>query len=288
MPIKKKVSKKLEQDFDDGDLDVSAADQFGDEEAVKPQRYEKPGRTSSSNRFSRPSSSSRASSRPVSSSRTSSRASSSGNSASKSEEKPVHESKGPKHGVDKRIPAELVKRVGNQKTGERITHPENLPVMKDQRVGVFVDVQNMYYSAKHLFNAKVNFKRLLENGVRGRKCIRAIAYTVKADIKEEANFFEALEKIGYEIKTKELQIFVDGSKKGDWDVGIAMDAMQLAPKLDVVVLVSGDGDFKDLVDHLRSTGCKVEVMSFRKTSSTKLIIAADTFTDLASRKYLIK
>ncbi len=157
-----------------------------------------------------------------------------------------------------------------------------------QRVGVFVDVQNMYYSAKHLYHAKVNFAKILENAVKDRQLIRAIAYVIKADIKEEANFFEALEKIGYELKTKDLQIFVDGSKKGDWDVGIAMDTMRLSSKLDVVVLVSGDGDFRDLVEHLKSFGCRVEVMAFKKTASSKLISVADSFTDLGSRKYLIK
>jgi len=146
----------------------------------------------------------------------------------------------------------------------------------------------MYYSAKHLYNAKVNFKKVLEQAVNGRQLIRAIAYGIKADIKEEGNFFEALEKIGFEVKTKDLQVFVDGSKKGDWDVGIAMDAMRLAPKLDVVVLVSGDGDFRDLVEYLKSSGCRTEIMAFKKTASSKLIGVADSFTDLASRKYLIK
>ncbi len=162
------------------------------------------------------------------------------------------------------------------------------PVIKAQRVGVFVDVQNMYYSAKHLYDSKVNFKIVLEDGVKGRQLIRAIAYGIKADIKEEINFFEALENIGFEVKTKDLQIFVDGSKKGDWDVGLAMDAMRLAPKLDVVVLISGDGDFRDLVEYLKSSGCRVEVMAFKKTTSAMLVEVADSFTDLASRKYLIK
>ncbi len=157
-----------------------------------------------------------------------------------------------------------------------------------QRVGVFVDVQNMYYSAKHLFNSKVNFKQVLEDAVNGRQLIRAIAYGIKADIKEEENFFEALEKIGFEVKTKDLQIFVDGSKKGDWDVGIAMDAMRLGPKLDVVVLVSGDGDFRDLVEYLKSSGCRVEALAFKKTASARLTSVVDHFTDLVGNKYLIK
>jgi uncharacterized LabA/DUF88 family protein len=164
----------------------------------------------------------------------------------------------------------------------------SLPVHNAQRVGVFIDVQNMYYSAKHLYNAKVNFKAVLEEGVKGRELIRAIAYGIKADIKEEGNFFEALENIGFEVRTKDLQVFVDGSKKGDWDVGIAMDAMRLAPKLDVVVLVSGDGDFRELVEYLKSSGCRVEVMAFNKTASSRLVSVADAFTDLVGRRFLIK
>ena len=161
---------------------------------------------------------------------------------------------------------------------------------KEQRVAVFVDVQNMYYSAKHLYKAKVNFREILREAVKGRKLVRAIAYVVKADIKYEENFFEALEKFGYEVKTKELQIFYGGAKKGDWDVGIAIDAIELAPKIDTVVLVSGDGDFVPLMEHLkRAMGCRVEVIAFGKSCSSKLINSVDHFTDLDSspKKFLM-
>ena len=124
-------------------------------------------------------------------------------------------------------------------------------INKEQRVGVFVDVQNLYYSAKNLYNAKVNFAQVLKEAVAGRKLVRAIAYVIKADIKEEKSFFDALEKIGYEIRSKDLQTFAGGAKKGDWDIGIAMDMIELANKLDTLILVSGDGDFVDLLQHLR-------------------------------------
>lgn len=161
---------------------------------------------------------------------------------------------------------------------------------KDQRVGVFVDVQNLYYSAKHLYGSKVSFKEILKEAVQSRSLIRAIAYVIKADVKDESNFFEALEKIGFEVKAKDLQIFYGGAKKGDWDVGIAMDAIELAPKLDTVVLISGDGDFKPLVLHLKSAlGCRVEVIAFGKSTSAMLKEVADHFVDLDenSRRYLI-
>ncbi len=152
---------------------------------------------------------------------------------------------------------------------------------KDQRVGVFVDVQNMYYSAKNIYNAKLNFREVLKEAVKLRSLIRAIAYVIKADVKDEKNFFEALEKIGYEVKAKDLQVFFGGNKKGDWDIGIAMDSIELAPKLDTIILVSGDGDFVPLLRHLKhAIGCRVEVIAFEKSSSSKLIEEADCFFDL--------
>ena len=160
---------------------------------------------------------------------------------------------------------------------------------KSQRVGVFVDVQNLYYSAKQLYGTKVNFREILKEAVKGRELIRAIAYVIKADVKDESNFFDALEKIGFEVRAKDLQVFYGGAKKGDWDVGIAMDTMRMASKMDVVVLVSGDGDFCDLLEHLQSLGCRCEVIAFGKTSSSKLIAKADMYTDMdkQKRKFLI-
>ena len=162
---------------------------------------------------------------------------------------------------------------------------------KDQRVGVFVDVQNLYYSARHLHNAKANFAEVLKRAVAGRQLIRAIAYVVKTDEFKEKSFFEALEKIGYEIRAKDLQVFIGGAKKGDWDVGIAMDAIQLAPKLDTVIIVSGDGEFIPLVQHLqKAMGCRVEAMTFGKSASSGLKESVDMFTDLDknSSSYLIR
>lgn len=165
-------------------------------------------------------------------------------------------------------------------------------VNKAQRVGVFVDVQNMYYSAKSLYQAKVDFSQILKTAVNGRSLIRAVSYVIKADVvKEEKNFFGALENIGFEVRAKDLQVFAGGHKKGDWDIGIAMDMIELAPKLDVEILISGDGDYVDLLRHLKhALGVRVEVIAFGKSSSSKLKAAADQFTDLDlnPRKYLMK
>ena len=163
-------------------------------------------------------------------------------------------------------------------------------VNKEQRVGVFVDVQNLYYSAKNLYNAKVNFANILKNVVQGRKLIRAIAYVIRTEAMKEKTFFDALEKIGFDIKAKDLQIFHGGAKKGDWDVGIAMDIIEMAPKLDVIILVSGDGDFVPLLLHAQSAGCKIEAGSFGRSASSKLKETVSVFYDLdkEKNKYLIR
>ena len=164
----------------------------------------------------------------------------------------------------------------------------DMVINKEQRVGVFVDVQNMYYSARALYNSRVNFKEILKEAVKGRKLVRAIAYAVKAGEKEEEGFHNALSAIGFEVKLKELQIFYGGNKKADWDVGLAIDAIELAPKLDVVVLVSGDGDYLPLVEHLRrALGCKVEVLAFGRSCSGKLKEATDEFYDLDKEKKFV-
>jgi uncharacterized LabA/DUF88 family protein len=155
----------------------------------------------------------------------------------------------------------------------------------NQRVAVLVDVQNLYYSAKNLYNAKVNFKKLLEIAVQGRPLTRGIAYVINADQEGETNeFFEAVNSAGFEIKEKPLQTFFGGAKKGDWDVGIAMDAVRLGPKVDSIVLVSGDGDFLPVVTYLQSAGCLVEVIAFRKTANHTLVETADAFTDMEEYK----
>jgi uncharacterized LabA/DUF88 family protein len=159
-----------------------------------------------------------------------------------------------------------------------------------QRVGVFIDTQNLYHSAKHLYSAKVDFDNVLEDAVSGRQLVRAIAYVIATESGEEQGFFDALEKMGIETRVKDLQVFSGGAKKADWDVGLAVDAIKMAPRLDAVVLVTGDGDFTTLVEYLQlNEGCQVEVISFRKSSSSDLVEISDDFTDLDedTDRYLI-
>lgn len=157
---------------------------------------------------------------------------------------------------------------------------------KSQRVVVLVDVQNMYYSAKNLYGKKLNFGALLKRVVGERHLVRAIAYVIKAEIGEkETAFFDALKDAGFDVKEKDLQTFPGGGKKGDWDVGIAMDAVRYAPKTDSIILISGDGDFVPLVEYVQHTaGCIVEVAAFGKSCSSKLKEAADQFYDIEKNK----
>jgi uncharacterized LabA/DUF88 family protein len=161
---------------------------------------------------------------------------------------------------------------------------------KEQRVGIFIDAQNLYHSAKNLYHARVNFGAIVKDALAGRVLIRALAYVITTETGEEKSFFEALEKMGIETKTKNLQVFAGGAKKADWDVGLAVDAIKMAPKLDTVIIVSGDGDFIPLVEYLKmNEGCQVEVVSFGKSSSGKLKETVDDFLDLDEnpRKYLL-
>ena len=153
-----------------------------------------------------------------------------------------------------------------------------------------IDVQNMYHSAKNLYGKKVNFAEILKAAVSERKLIRAFAYVVRTKTGEEKPFFEALSKLGLETRVRDLQEFYGGMKKADWDVGITIDAVKTASGVDVIVLVSGDGDFIQLVEYLKNQGKRAEVIAFGKSTSSRLREIADEFIDLGEtpEKFLLK
>jgi uncharacterized LabA/DUF88 family protein len=159
----------------------------------------------------------------------------------------------------------------------------------DQRVAVFIDTQNMYHSAKNIFNRKVSFSNLVEAAVGPRILVRAIAYVAKSKDNAEAAFFDALQQQGIELKIKDVQEFSSGAKKADWDVGMAVDAIAISPKVDVVVLVTGDGDFVPLVEYLKGHGVICEVAAFKESTNATLRTVADSFLDLSGEpdRYLI-
>ncbi len=159
-----------------------------------------------------------------------------------------------------------------------------------QKVGVLIDVQNLYHSARNLYGARVNFREILKLAVSQRNLIRAFAYVVRTKTGEEKPFFDALVKLGIETRVKDLQEFYDGLKKADWDVGLAVDAIRISSGIDTIVIVSGDGDFIPLVEYLKNQGKRVEVMAFSRSASAHLKEIADEFLDLSQspEKYLIK
>lgn len=173
----------------------------------------------------------------------------------------------------------------------------------DQRVGIFIDAQNLYHSSKNLYGARINYKELIKHLVGERKLIRALAYVVKAEplvtaqqqaqieagtmtarektTKSEGSFFDALKQSGVELRMKDIQIFPGGAKKADWDVGMAVDAVRMADMLDVVILVTGDGDFIPLVEYLKwGRGREVEVCSFNRSTNGRLKESADEFISI--------
>lgn len=160
---------------------------------------------------------------------------------------------------------------------------------KDQRVAVFIDVQNLYYSAKNLLHKKVNFGAILKTAVGKRNLIRAFAYVVRTKTGEEQPFFSALEHLGLETRIRDLQEYPGGLKKADWDVGITVDAIRISQNVDTIILVSGDGDFIQLVEYLQGHGKRVECLSFGKTTSSRLIEKVDNYEDLEKdkKKYLL-
>lgn len=161
---------------------------------------------------------------------------------------------------------------------------------KGQRVVVLIDVQNLYHSAKHLYNARVDFKQVLNLGINKRTLIRSFAYVIRTKSGEEKSFFDALTSLGIETRIKDLQEYQGGFKKGDWDVGIVIDAIRLSRNVDSIVLVTGDGDFIPLVEYLQNKGIRVEVIAFKRSASSKLIEAVDEFIDLEEhpKKYLLE
>lgn len=158
----------------------------------------------------------------------------------------------------------------------RPARAEARPADEHARVGLFVDVQNMFYGAKE-FNARLDFSKLLKRAVGNRRLIKAIAYVVQSPEVDQTGFIAMLGQKNYEVKRKDLRFRSDGSAKGDWDMGMAIDVLNLADKLDVVVLVTGDGDFVALVESVKTLGPYVEVFSFDHNTSRDLALAADRY-----------
>src|ERR671938_310715 len=149
-------------------------------------------------------------------------------------------------------------------------------------VCVFVDVSNLFYSAKSA-GVEVNYCRLLEHAVAGRDLIRACAYTgVDPDNPNQRRFIDFLRANGYKVVCKDIHKYKGGRIKADLDIEMAFDIMLLSENLDVVVIVSGDGDFVRLIEAVQMKGVRCEVISFGISTSNELIEAADSFTEIST------
>jgi uncharacterized LabA/DUF88 family protein len=147
-----------------------------------------------------------------------------------------------------------------------------------EKLVVLVDVQNIYYTTKQSYGCNFDYNKFWAKITSDRRMIKAVAYAIDRDDEKQRQFQNILRGIGFEVKLKPFIQRVDGSAKGDWDVGIALDAMEYAKGADVVVLASGDGDFDLLVDKLcKDYQVKVEVYGVSKFTSTSLISSASKY-----------
>ena len=154
---------------------------------------------------------------------------------------------------------------------------QNRGLNEQPSVGVFVDVQNMFYAAKDRYAGRVDYIKLLDLIVGPRLLVVAYAYVVQIPEINQSGFLSLLEHNGYTIKSKDLRLRGDGTAKGDWDVGIAIDIVSMLESLDVVILASGDGDFCALAELIKQQGKRVEVVAFEHNTSMDLQRMADQF-----------
>ena len=155
------------------------------------------------------------------------------------------------------------------------------------RVAVFVDVQNVYYTVKQTYGCHFDYRAFWNQVTAGREVVRAFAYAIDRKDQKQIQFQQILESIGFEVKLKPFIQRSDGSAKGDWDVGITLDMIELASEVDVAVLVSGDGDFDLAVRKLRDAhGVEVEVYGVRKLTAASLIQAATRFVPIEQQLLL--
>ncbi len=162
-------------------------------------------------------------------------------------------------------------------SGQRSTAGANRMLAGQPRVGVFVDVQNMFYAAKDRYARRLDYIKLLDLIVGPRNLVAAYAYVVQIPEINQAGFLSLLEHNGYTIKSKDLRMRGDGSAKGDWDVGIAIDIVSMLDALDIVILASGDGDFCALAELIKQHGKRIEVAAFEHNTSMDLQRIADQF-----------
>jgi len=154
-------------------------------------------------------------------------------------------------------------------------------MLKRQRVAVFIDVQNMYHSAKKTFGRNLSYAKMLRHCVGNRRLTRATAYVIDRDGVDQVSFLDHLRYCGIEVRKREVIERVDGSRKAEWETGIAMDMVRIAPKVDSIIAVSGNGVFSDVAELLRGQGVRFECCAFRESMSDVLIRSVDQYHTLS-------
>ncbi|MES9946165.1 MAG: NYN domain-containing protein [Candidatus Thiodiazotropha sp.] len=158
-----------------------------------------------------------------------------------------------------------------------------------QKVTILVDVQNIYYTTKQAYGRNFDYNLFWRKATSGREVIKAIAYSCDKGDQKQRQFQNILKAIGFEVKLKSYIQRSDGSAKCDWDVGITIDAMEHGKESDIVVLVSGDGDFALLVEKLRTAYANsVEVYGVPQLTASALINAASKYQAIESDLLLNK
>ena len=152
---------------------------------------------------------------------------------------------------------------------------------------MFVDSQNLYYSARMGYAAKVNYEKLLRLIIENRQLVKAYAYIVQPPEGDVKPFATSLERFGYVVKTKDVRTRLDGSAKANWDMGMALDILGILDNVDTIILASGDGDFVPLVDFIKSKNKRVEIYAFSDNTAYDLKEKADKFVPLGENVILM-
>ncbi len=164
---------------------------------------------------------------------------------------------------------------------------ESSKFVKKETIALFVDSQNLYYSARMGYAAKVNYEKLLRLITGQRNLIKAYAYIVQPPEGDVKPFATSLERIGYIVKTKDVRTRANGSAKANWDMGMALDILGILDRVDTIVLASGDGDFVPLVDFIKGKNKRVEIFAFPDNTAYDLKEKADRFEPLGENVILI-
>jgi len=164
---------------------------------------------------------------------------------------------------------------------------ESSSVFQKEKIALFVDSQNLYYSARMGYAAKVNYEKLLRLITENRQLVKAYAYIVQPPDGDVKPFATSLERFGYVVKIKDVRTRLDGSAKANWDMGMALDILSILDSVDTIILASGDGDFVPLVDFIKLKNKRVEIYAFSDNTAYDLKEKADKFEPLGENVILM-